>query len=94
MTIKEFKEKIEKLENLETQIEKLKYFMSGIDSEENAKVTICNRTTGNDITYKFNNRFVRKMAQEQLEIMLYNYNYYIKLLRENGLEITNSFDNK
>lgn len=90
MTIKQFHKEIEGLEELEKEIIKLKEFIHSIDTEKCTNITIYNRVDKN-ITFEFCNIFVKKMAEEQLDVLLDAYDNRIDKLKKHGLEVESIF---
>lgn len=91
MTVQEFKERIEKIEKLEKEIKDLRYFIRQIDVDSSAKVTVFSKICNDNVDYRFANCYVRKMALEQLETMMSNYNSHLETLKNSGVDIASAF---
>lgn len=91
MTIEQFEENIGKVKQLKNEIEQLIKFKQYIKYDEEVVISVYNYDSNSNKEHKILGRYIQNACDQQLEVILDNYDSYIKTLQENGIDISNEF---
>ncbi len=79
------------MKDLKKEIEKVIDFKKYVKYDGEVTISVYHYDSNSNKEYKISGQYIREVLNKQLDVMLENYDCYIRTLQENGINVKNEF---
>lgn len=91
LTIEQFEKEIKSVKELKKAIEEAINFKRYVIYDKDVTISAYHYDSNSDKKYKILGQYIIDALDNQLDVMLENYDYHIRTLQENGINVKNEF---